>query len=107
MNTIEEGRRTVYTTDLVRSVARQTGESQRVVHQVLSASLETMQGALVAGERVTFPGFGTFYTSQRQAGRVRSVRTGQQVAVPARRVAVFRVGEVLKRALARKPRGCR
>ena len=73
-----------------------------MVRQVLGASLEAMQSALAAGERVTLPGFGTFYTIQRQAGRVRSVRTGRQVTVPARRVAAFRVGEVLKRAVARK-----
>ena len=76
--------------------------SQRVVSQVLGASLETIQTTLAAGERVIVPGFGTFYTSQRQAGRVRSVRTGRQVEVPARRVAAFRVGEVLKRTVAGK-----
>ena len=43
---------------------------------------------------MTVPGFGTFYTRQRAAGRVRSVRTGRQVEVPARRVAAFRVGEI-------------
>jgi DNA-binding protein HU-beta len=90
----------MYKTDLVRRVAQETGVSQRVVSQVLSASLGTIQAALAAGERVTVPGFGTFYTSQRQAGRVRSVRTGRQVDVPARRVAAFRVGEILKREVA-------
>jgi len=101
------GNRAIHTTDVVRQVARQTGLSQRVVRQVLGASLTTMQSALVAGKRVTFPGFGTFYTSQRRAGRVRSVRTGQQVEIPERRVAAFRVGEVLKRAVAGRKRGRR
>jgi DNA-binding protein HU-beta len=97
----------MYTTELVRRVARETGVSQRVVRQVVGASLATIETALSAGERVTLPGFGTFYTSQRRAGRVRSVRTGRQVEVPARRVAAFRVGEVLKRAVAAKRRGRR
>ena len=92
----------MYKTELVRRVAQETGVSQRVVSRVLGASLATIQAALVAGERVSVPGFGTFYTSQRQAGRVRSVRTGRPVAVPARRVAAFRVGEVLKRAVSGK-----
>ncbi len=89
-------------TALVRRVARKTGLCQRVVAQVLNASLETVQQTLAAGERVSVPGFGTFYTSQRQAGRVRSVQTGRQIEIPARRVAAFRVGEVLKRAVAGK-----
>jgi len=90
----------IFTATLVRSIALQTGLSQAIVRQVLSASLANVQAALVAGERVTLPGFGTFYTSARQAARVRSVRDGRQVTIPARRVAAFRVGEVLKRTVA-------
>ncbi len=91
---------TIFTTTLVRRVAQQTGLSQPVVRQVLGASLTTVQAALAAGERVTLPGFGTFYTGERQEARVRSVRDGRQMTIPARRVAAFRVGEVLKRVVA-------
>ena len=94
----------MYKTELVRRVARETGLSQRVVTQVLTSSLQTVQQALAVGERVIIPGFGTFSTSQRQAGRVRSVRTGRQVEIPARRVAAFRVGAVLKRVVAGGPK---
>jgi len=100
----------MYKTELVRGVAQETGVSQQVVRQVFGSSLRTIEAALAAGERVTLPGFGTFYTSQRRAGRVRSVRIGRQVEVLARRVAVFRVGDVLKRAVdgsAQRPGGCR
>lgn len=97
----------LYTTELVRRVAQETGVSQRVVRQVIGASLRTIETALMAGERVTLPGFGTFSTSQRRAGRIRSVRTGRPVEVPARRVAAFRVGDVFKPAVAAKRRGRR
>jgi nucleoid DNA-binding protein len=63
-----------------------------------------IEQTLRAGESVTFPGFGTFYQSQRQEGRVRHIRTGRTVAVPAPMVARFRVGEVLKRTVAGKRR---
>jgi DNA-binding protein HU-beta len=89
----------MYKTDLVRRVAQETGLSQRVVRQTLTASLHAIETALASGEQVILPGFGTFYTSQRQAGRIRDVRTGRQVVVPARRVATFRVGDVLKRTV--------
>lgn len=95
-----ERKPTIFTATLVRRIAQQTGLSQTVVRQVLGASLSSVQAALVAGEQVTLPGFGTFYTSARQAARVRSVRDGRQLMIPARRVAAFRVGEVLKRAVA-------
>lgn len=94
-----ERKPTIFTATLVRRVAQQTGLSQAVVRQVLGASLESVQATLAAGEQVTLPGFGTFYTSSRQAARVRSVRDGRQMMIPARRVAAFRVGEVLKRAV--------
>ena len=91
-------------TELVRQVARETGLRQRVVSQVVAASLRTVQRTLVAGERVSLPGFGTFYTRDRQAGRIRSLQTGRQIEISARRVAAFRVGAVLKRAVAGRER---
>ena len=94
-----ERKQTIFTAILVRRVAQQTGLSQAVVRQVLGASLESVQAALAAGRQVALPGFGTFCTAEREAVRVRSVRDGRQVTVPARRVAAFRVGEVLKRAV--------
>lgn len=97
----------MYKTALVQRVAEQTRLSRRVVNDVVTASHRAIAEALQAGETVTFPGFGTFYTSQRRAGTVRHVRTGQPVAVPACRVAAFRVGAVLKRAVAGKQRGRR
>ena len=90
----------MYKTELIHRVVRETGLSQRVVAQVLTSSLHGVQQELAAGERVIIPGFGTFYTSQRQAGRVRSVRTGREIEIPTRRVAAFRVGAVLKWAVA-------
>ena len=94
----------MYKTDLVRRVAKETRLGQRIVSDVLDASHRLIEETLRAGETVTFPGFGTFYASQRQAARVRSVRTGEPVEVPARRVAAFRAGAVLKRAVAGKRR---
>jgi len=97
----------MHKTELVRRVAQQTRLSRRVVNDVVGASQRVIEETLRAGETVTLPGFGTFYTGQRKAGTVRHVRTGRPVAVPARRVAAFRVGAVLKRAVAGKKRGRR
>ena len=90
----------MYKTEVVRRIAKQTRLGQRAVDDVLAASHRLIGESLRAGETVTFPGFGTFYASERKAGTVRHVRTGQTVDVPARRVAAFRVGDVLKRAVA-------
>ena len=96
----------MHKTEVVRRIAKETRLSQRVVNDVLGASHRLIEETLRAGEAVTFSGFGTFYASQRKAGKVRHVRIGETIEVPARRVAAFRVGDVLKRAVAgRRRRG--
>jgi nucleoid DNA-binding protein len=40
-----------------------------------------------------------FYTRQQPAGKVKSIRSGKTISVPARRVAAFRVGALLKKAV--------
>jgi DNA-binding protein HU-beta len=95
----------MYKTELIRQVARQTRLRRRVVGDVVNASQRLIAQTLRAGQRVTLPGFGTFYTRKRRAGKVKHIRTHQLIAVPARTRAAFRVGEVLKRAVAGKRRG--
>lgn len=94
----------MHKTAVIQRVAKETRLSRRIVADVIAASHRLIEETLRAGDPVTFPGFGTFYPSQRQEGRVRHIRTGRTVTVPARMVARFRVGEVLKRAVAGKRR---
>jgi nucleoid DNA-binding protein len=94
----------MYKRDVVQRVATETRLSQRVVADVIGASHRLIEETLRSGEAVRFPGFGTFYPRQRQEGKVRHIRTGRMVTVPARTVARFRAGEILKRAVAGKRR---
>ena len=89
----------MYKNDIVRSVARETRLTQRVVHDALTSAMQVITQALREGKTVTLPGFGTFYTSNRGEGTVRHIRTGETITVPARRVAGFRVGELLKKSV--------
>jgi DNA-binding protein HU-beta len=95
----------MYKTELIRRVARETRLSQRVVADVVQPMQRLIEDTLRAGQRVTLPGFGTFYTRKRAAGKVKHIQTGKVIAVPARRIAVFHAGEVLKRVAAGKRRG--
>lgn len=88
----------MYKTDLVRSVAKDTRLSQRLVNDVLTGALATISQTLSRGQTVTLPGFGTFYTRQYQGGSVRSIRSGETIPVAPRRQAAFRVGELLREA---------
>lgn len=53
-------------------------------------------GALKKGDRVRFPGFGTFKVSKRKARIARNPQTGEPVRVPARTVPRFTPAKELK-----------
>jgi len=91
----------MYKTELVHKVPKDTRLSQRVVSDVLGATLKEMTLSLSKQESVTFPGFGTFYTRLRPASQARSFTTGRTLTVPAMRQAAFRAGELLKKAVRR------
>ena len=94
----------MYNTDVIRKVAKETRLSQRIVSDVLTESLATITRALREGQAVVLPGFGTFYTKDRQASTVRHIRTREAIDIPAMRQADFRVGEGLRRAVRRPKR---
>src|SRR4051794_28226450 len=89
----------MYKNDVMRKVAQDTRLSQRVVGDALKSAVKVISQALKEGKTVTFPGFGTFYTSTRKEGTVKHIRTKQVIKVAARRVAAFRVGEQLKKGV--------
>ncbi len=89
----------MYKTELIRRVSKETRLSQRIISDVIEASHRLIEQTLREGNSVTFPGFGTFLTREKKEGQVKDVRTGELVRYDARRVAAFKVGEVLKRAV--------
>ena len=89
----------MYKNDIVRKVARDTRLSQKDVRDALNGMVQVVTQALREGKTVTLPGFGTFYTSNRREGTVKHIKTKQVIKVPARRVAAFRVGALLKKSV--------
>ena len=82
--------------DLIETVASSTGESKRVVGDVLDATLNAIEGAVKKGERVSLPGFGTFERRARSARTARNPRTGEEIKVPATKVPAFKAGATFK-----------
>jgi len=91
----------MYKTELVRRVSKDTRLSQRIVSDVLTEALKEMTLSLSKEENVVFPGFGTFYTRVRPASQARSFQSGKTINVPKMRLAAFRAGELLKKAVRR------
>ena len=70
-------------------------ESGRIVEEVTGL----LTSALKKGDRVRFPGFGTFRVSKRKARIARNPQTGEPVRVPARTVPRFTAAKELKLAV--------
>lgn len=90
--------------DFLRKVAKQTRLPMTEVADVVNASHRVLEELMRAGDKVTFPGFGTFYIREHKGGKVRHIRTGNVVEYAARNVAAFRPGEYLRNAAAGRRR---
>jgi len=76
--------------------------TQRVYNTVLKELLTGIRQELAAGRNVRFLGFGTFYTRVRKASKGRHFKTKKVIEVPAIRLAAFRPGSLLKKAVRKK-----
>ncbi len=85
--------------DLIDSIAKQADLSKADAGRALDAVLDAVTGTLMAGEKVTLPGFGTFSTSKRAARTGRNPSTGETIKIKAKTVAKFKPGSKLTEAV--------
>ncbi len=69
------------------------------VEQVVDIFFDEIIAQLAKGGRVELRGFGTFSTRDRNARTGRNPRTGEAVAVPAKRVPYFKAGKAMRERL--------
>jgi integration host factor subunit beta len=83
--------------DLIDEIVRMfPSYSGRDAEVIVNAVFEAMTEALCAGERIEIRGFGSFVVKKRRAREGRNPKTGDIVAVAAKRVPFFKVGKELK-----------
>jgi len=85
--------------DVISDVAGAAGVSRQDVEKVVDAFFDTVRVAVGKGERVAWPSFGSFSSTDRQARTGRNPRTGEAVAIPASRAVKFSASTALKSAL--------
>ena len=91
---------TITKSALAREVAESTGSSKAVAAATVDLLFRAMLKELAEGKRIEIRRFGALTvkaTAPKPAAR--NPRTGEIIAVPARRKAHFRAGRVLKEAL--------
>ena len=82
--------------DVVDLIADATGLTKVETEAVIDGFLTTIVGALKAGERVEFRGFGSFNVKKRRPKKARNPGTGEEVRLPERYVPTFKPSKILR-----------
>lgn len=85
--------------ELVASIAEKSGITKKDAEAVLSATIESIAGALKKGDKVQLVGFGTFEVRARAARKGRNPSTGKEITIPAAKIPAFKAGKALKDAV--------
>jgi DNA-binding protein HU-beta len=85
--------------ELIDKVAGETGVSKADAERVIGAFFDTVVAASKNGDKVAWPGFGSFSTSKSKARTGRNPQTGAEVKIAASTRMKFTASSTLKSAL--------
>jgi len=83
--------------ELIASIGKEAKISKASAEKALKAFTSSVTKALKKGDKLTLTGFGTFSVAKRRARIGRNPQTGKEIRIPARRVAKFKPGNLLKK----------
>ena len=85
--------------ELIDAVAKSADVSKADAEKTVGAFFDIVTSAAKTGDKVAWPGFGSFSTSQSQARTGRNPQTGAAVDIAAAKRLKFTASSVLKAAL--------
>jgi DNA-binding protein HU-beta len=83
--------------ELVDAIASSAGLSKADAESALNSFINTVQGAVAGGDKVTLPGFGTFAPSARAARTGMNPQTREPIQIAASKSVKFTVGSDFKK----------
>lgn len=86
-------------TELIEKIANGANLSKADAKKALTATVEAIKEALVAGDKVQLIGFGTFSVNERPAREGINPSTKQKISIAAKKVAKFKAGAELAEAI--------
>ena len=86
-------------TELIEKIAAGSGLSKADAKKALDATVAAVKDALVAGDKVSLVGFGTFSVSERPAREGINPATKEKIQIAAKKVAKFKAGAELNDAI--------
>lgn len=88
-------------TELITAMADKAGLTKKDAEKALNAFVESVQDALIAGERVQLVGFGSFEVRERAAKEGFNPQTKEKMMIPASKSPVFKAGQGFKNAISK------
>jgi len=88
-------------TELISAIAEKSGLSKKDSEKALSAAVDAITGALIAGDKVQLVGFGAFEVKSRAARTGRNPKTKEAIEIPASKIPQFKAGKALKDAVSK------
>ena len=85
--------------ELIAKAAKDAKITKVASGKALDGIIDGITKALKKGDRVTLVGFGTFSVSKRKARTGRNPQTGKPIKIAARKVAKFKAGSELSKAV--------
>lgn len=82
--------------EFIAKVAEKTELTKTDAAKAVEAVLGTVEEALVAGERVSFVGFGSFEVRERAARKGRNPQTGAEIKIASSKIPAFKPGKSFK-----------
>ena len=85
--------------ELINAISEKGGYSKKDAEKALSAVIDSITDALVAGEKITLVGFGTFKVKNNPERMGRNPQTQEPKLIEAKNVPIFKAGQALKDAV--------
>ncbi|HIV84582.1 HU family DNA-binding protein [Marseilla massiliensis] len=86
-------------TELIDKIAEGSGLTKTDSKKALEAAVSAIQAALVAGDKVSLVGFGTFSVSERPAHEGINPATKEKIQIAAKKLVKFKAGAELADAI--------
>ena len=86
--------------ELIEAVAKAADVSKADADRTISAFFDTVTKSAKKGDKVAWPGFGSFSTSKSKARTGRNPQTGEEIEIAATKVPAFKAGTQLKKTIA-------
>lgn len=82
--------------EFIASITTKTGLSKTAAAEAVDAFIDTVVEVVKAGDKITFPAFGSFSVSERAARTGRNPQTGAELQIAASKSGKFTAGKDMK-----------